>query len=283
MATFRPKVAPGGCPTWTCRPWWLTSRASCGWLASEPGAHHADSRLAEAGSRRHRAVFALACHGVLQRHPPLLGLVDTCDRSSWPGLVSRGVSVGATFINLLFWLLGFPRMSTTGLTAQAQVQPPCRRAARHPGAGLGMRDRTGHGAVAPVAAVPACHHRPRWRLFRGTDLCRSVCIGADLERPAALMQSGHHGVVAGHAGCTQSHAAADPEQSRQHGAGRLVRAGIGLAGERVAAASLLADYSTLGVGFWLVSRHLRRLDPGCGTTTPGSAGASGRPCCGCSP
>ncbi len=30
-----------------------------------------------------------------------------------------GVSVGATLINLIFWLLGFLRMSTTGLTAQA--------------------------------------------------------------------------------------------------------------------------------------------------------------------
>jgi MATE family multidrug resistance protein len=35
--------------------------------------------------------------------------------------------------------------------------------------------------------------------------------------------------------------------------------GLGWQVKGVAAASLLADYSTLGVGFWLVSRHLRRL------------------------
>jgi MATE family multidrug resistance protein len=52
---------------------------------------------------------------------PLLRLVDTWVighlGQAW---FLGGVSVGATFINLLFWLLGFLRMSTTGLTAQAQ-------------------------------------------------------------------------------------------------------------------------------------------------------------------
>ena len=51
---------------------------------------------------------------------PLLGLVDTWVighlGQAW---FLGGVSVGATLINLIFWLLGFLRMSTTGLTAQA--------------------------------------------------------------------------------------------------------------------------------------------------------------------
>ena len=37
--------------------------------------------------------------------------------------------------------------------------------------------------------------------------------------------------------------------------------GLGWQVKGVAAASLLADYSALGVGLWLVSRHLRRLSP----------------------
>lgn len=71
---------------------------------------------------RHRAVFALALPMVFSNvTTPLLGLVDTWVighlGEAW---FLGGVSVGATLINLLFWLLGFLRMSTTGLTAQAQ-------------------------------------------------------------------------------------------------------------------------------------------------------------------
>lgn len=70
---------------------------------------------------RHRAVFALALPMVFSNiTTPLLGLVDTWVighlGQAW---FLGGVSVGATLINLIFWLLGFLRMSTTGLTAQA--------------------------------------------------------------------------------------------------------------------------------------------------------------------
>lgn len=70
---------------------------------------------------RHRQVFALALPMVLSNITvPLLGLVDTVvighlDKAYYLG----GVAVGATIISLIFWLLGFLRMSTTGLTAQA--------------------------------------------------------------------------------------------------------------------------------------------------------------------
>lgn len=70
---------------------------------------------------RHRQVFVLALPMVLSNITvPLLGLVDTIvighlDHSYYLG----GVAVGATIISLIFWLLGFLRMSTTGLAAQA--------------------------------------------------------------------------------------------------------------------------------------------------------------------
>ena len=70
---------------------------------------------------RHRQVFALALPMVLSNITvPLLGLVDTIvighlDHAYY----LAGVAVGATIISLIFWLLGFLRMSTTGLTAQA--------------------------------------------------------------------------------------------------------------------------------------------------------------------
>ncbi|WP_298721764.1 MATE family efflux transporter DinF [uncultured Oceanisphaera sp.] len=70
---------------------------------------------------RHRQVFALALPMVLSNITvPLLGLVDTIvighlEHAYYLG----GVAVGATIISLIFWLLGFLRMSTTGLAAQA--------------------------------------------------------------------------------------------------------------------------------------------------------------------
>lgn len=69
----------------------------------------------------HRQVFALALPMVLSNITvPLLGLVDTIvighlEQAYYLG----GVAVGATIISLIFWLLGFLRMSTTGLAAQA--------------------------------------------------------------------------------------------------------------------------------------------------------------------
>ncbi|AEY00430.1 DNA-damage-inducible protein F [Oceanimonas sp. GK1] len=72
-------------------------------------------------AERHRRVFALAMPMVLSNITvPLLGLVDTMvighlEQAYYLG----GVAVGATIISLLFFLLGFLRMSTTGLTAQA--------------------------------------------------------------------------------------------------------------------------------------------------------------------
>ena len=70
---------------------------------------------------RHRQVFVLALPMVLSNITvPLLGLVDTIvighlEHAYYLG----GVAVGATIISLIFWLLGFLRMSTTGLAAQA--------------------------------------------------------------------------------------------------------------------------------------------------------------------
>lgn len=70
---------------------------------------------------RHRQVFALALPMVLSNITvPLLGLVDTIVIGHLEhAYYLAGVAVGATIISLIFWLLGFLRMSTTGLTAQA--------------------------------------------------------------------------------------------------------------------------------------------------------------------
>nr|WP_281422917.1 MATE family efflux transporter DinF [Thaumasiovibrio subtropicus] len=69
----------------------------------------------------HRQVFVLALPMVLSNITvPLLGLVDAAVighlEHSW---YLGGVAVGGTMISVTFWLLGFLRMATTGLSAQA--------------------------------------------------------------------------------------------------------------------------------------------------------------------
>ena len=69
----------------------------------------------------HKQVLLLAIPMVLSNITvPLLGLVDSAVighlQHSW---YLGGVSLGSTVISVSFWLLGFLRMSTTGLTAQS--------------------------------------------------------------------------------------------------------------------------------------------------------------------
>ncbi|WP_063659939.1 MATE family efflux transporter DinF [Aliivibrio fischeri] len=69
----------------------------------------------------HRQVLALAIPMVLSNITiPLLGLIDAAVighlEHAW---YLGGVAVGGTMISVTFWLLGFLRMATTGLTAQA--------------------------------------------------------------------------------------------------------------------------------------------------------------------
>ena len=72
-------------------------------------------------SQKHHQLWALALPMVLSNITvPLLGLVDTAvighlSEAYYLG----GVALGSTLITLIIWLLGFLRMATTGLTAQA--------------------------------------------------------------------------------------------------------------------------------------------------------------------
>ncbi len=70
----------------------------------------------------HQRILALAIPMVLSNITvPLLGLVDAAvvghlEHSYYLG----GVALGSTMISMIFWLFGFLRMSTTGLSAQAK-------------------------------------------------------------------------------------------------------------------------------------------------------------------
>ena len=211
--------------------------------------------------RRHRAVFALALPMVFSNvTTPLLGLVDTWVighlGQAW---FLGGVSVGATLINLLFWLLGFLRMSTTGLTAQAQgaasVEGQLDTLARALGlaVGLGLAMLL---LVLPFlpAIIGLSGGSPEVQVYAGdyvsvriwsapAALCNLVIMGwllgmQDARSPMLLLILSNLVNMVLDAWFVL-------------GLGWQVRGG--------AAASLLADYCSLGVGLWLVSRRLRHL------------------------
>ncbi|WP_354623172.1 MATE family efflux transporter [Psychromonas sp. MME2] len=69
----------------------------------------------------HKKIFAIALPMMLSNiSVPLLGLVDTMVIGHLPeSYYLAGVAVGSMIVTLLFWILVFLRMSTTGLVAQA--------------------------------------------------------------------------------------------------------------------------------------------------------------------
>ncbi len=69
----------------------------------------------------HQRIFAIALPMMLSNiSVPLLGLVDTAVIGHLPeSYYLAGVAVGSMVVTLLFWILVFLRMSTTGLVAQA--------------------------------------------------------------------------------------------------------------------------------------------------------------------
>ena len=74
--------------------------------------------------QQHRRLWSLAIPIIISNiSVPLIGLIDT----AMIGHLSAayylgGVALGSTIISMMAWLLGFLRMSTTGLTAQANGQ-----------------------------------------------------------------------------------------------------------------------------------------------------------------
>ncbi|MFG0873719.1 MATE family efflux transporter [Aeromonas media] len=211
--------------------------------------------------RRHRAVFALALPMVFSNvTTPLLGLVDTWVighlGQAW---FLGGVSVGATLINLLFWLLGFLRMSTTGLTAQAQgaasVEGQLDTLARALGLAVGL----GLALLLLVlpflpAIIGLSGGSPEVQVYAGDYV--SVRIWS---APAALCNLVIMGWLLGMQDARSPMLLLILSNLVNMVLDAWFVLGLGWQVRGVATASLLADYCSLGVGLWLVSRRLRHL------------------------
>ncbi|MFM4830813.1 MATE family efflux transporter DinF [Aeromonas rivipollensis] len=211
--------------------------------------------------RRHSAVFALALPMVFSNvTTPLLGLVDTWVighlGQAW---FLGGVSVGATLINLLFWLLGFLRMSTTGLTAQAQGAASAEGQLDTLARALGLAVGLGLALLLLVlpflpAIIGLSGGSPEVQVYAGDYV--SVRIWS---APAALCNLVIMGWLLGMQDARSPMLLLILSNLVNMVLDAWFVLGLGWQVRGVAAASLLADYSSLGVGLWLVSRRLRHL------------------------
>ena len=211
--------------------------------------------------RRHRAVFALALPMVFSNvTTPLLGLVDTWVighlGQAW---FLGGVSVGATLINLLFWLLGFLRMSTTGLTAQAQGAASAEGQLDTLARALGLAVGLGLALLLLVlpflpAIIGLSGGSPEVQVYAGDYV--SVRIWS---APAALCNLVIMGWLLGMQDARSPMLLLILSNLVNMVLDAWFVLGLGWQVRGVAAASLLADYCSLGVGLWLVSRRRRQL------------------------
>ena len=199
---------------------------------------------------------------------PLLGLVDTWVIGHLARPTFGGVSVQATFlINLCCsgCLASCACPPQAGPPPGLRVQPMPKGSLTPWRGPLGLAIGLGMALLLLLLLFLPGHHCPRWRLFRRgqTHAGQYGVLGAGLSAPAALCNLVSHGVVAPAAGCTQSHAAADPGQSLSTWCWMPGSAGIGLAGERGGPhLPLLADYSSFQGGFSGEPASALTSDPG---------------------
>ncbi|MFQ1761013.1 MATE family efflux transporter DinF [Aeromonas veronii] len=212
---------------------------------------------------RHRAVFALALPMVFSNITiPLLGLVDTWVighlGQAW---FLGGVSVGATLINLIFWLLGFLRMSTTGLTAQAHGAADGRAQLDTLLRALGLAIALGLALLLLLfpllpRLIALSGGSPEVQLYAGQYVAVRIW-----SAPAALCNLVIMGWLLGMQDARSPMVMLILTNLVNMALDALFVLGLGWQVRGVAAASVMADYCALAVGIWLVRRQLGQLAP----------------------
>ncbi|HHQ4644377.1 TPA: MATE family efflux transporter DinF [Aeromonas veronii] len=212
---------------------------------------------------RHRAVFALALPMVFSNiTTPLLGLVDTWVighlGQAW---FLGGVSVGATLINLIFWLLGFLRMSTTGLTAQAYGAADGRAQLDTLLRALGLAIALGLALLLLLfpllpRLIALSGGSPEVQLYAGQYVAVRIW-----SAPAALCNLVVMGWLLGMQDARSPMVMLILTNLVNMALDALFVLGLGWQVRGVAAASVMADYCALAVGIWLVRRQLGQLAP----------------------
>ncbi|MFY0991752.1 MATE family efflux transporter [Halomonas sp. C05BenzN] len=222
------------------------------------------SSLSEArrpGAARQR-IWALAWPIILSNITvPLLGLVDTAVVGHLPdSRYLAAVTLGATLFSFLYWGFGFLRMGTTGLTSQAVGRENDSEVRNLLGQSLLLA--AGIGAMLILLSRPLIA-LGLW-LLDGSEVATALAAEYAqiriLSAPAVLANYAILGWFLGQQNSRVTLAILVLTNGVNIALDLLFVVGLGMTSDGVAWATVIADYTALAFGLWLVSRQLRWLE-----------------------
>lgn len=191
---------------------------------------------------------------------PLLGLVDTAVVGHLPdSRYLAGVTLGATLFSFLYWGFGFLRMGTTGLTAQAVGRESDSEVRNLLGQSLLLA--VGIGILLILFSNPLI--TLGLRLLDGSEI--ATLLAADyaniriLSAPAVLANYAILGWFLGQQNSRVTLAILVLTNSVNIALDLLFVVGLGMTVDGVAWATVIADYTALAFGAWLVRQQLKLL------------------------
>ncbi|MEQ5800739.1 MATE family efflux transporter [Halomonas sp. H10-9-1] len=191
---------------------------------------------------------------------PLLGLVDTAVVGHLPdSRYLAAVTLGATLFSFLYWGFGFLRMGTTGLTSQAVGRE----------SDTDVRNLLGQSLLlaAGIGAALILLSRPLialglW-LLDGSEVATALAAEYAeiriLSAPAVLANYAILGWFLGQQNARVTLAILVLTNGVNIALDLLFVVGLGMTSDGVAWATVIADYTALAFGLWLVSRQFRLL------------------------
>ncbi|WP_444679192.1 MATE family efflux transporter [Halomonas sp. E19] len=192
---------------------------------------------------------------------PLLGLVDTAVVGHLPdSRYLAAVTLGATLFSFLYWGFGFLRMGTTGLTSQAVGRENDSEVRHLLGQSLLL--------AAAIGTLLILFSQPLislglW-LLGGSEAASALAAEYAqiriLSAPAVLANYAILGWFLGQQNSRVTLAILVLTNSVNIVLDLLFVVGLGMTSDGVAWATVIADYTALAFGGWLVSRRLRRLE-----------------------
>jgi len=217
------------------------------------------SRPTSAAARRR--IWILAWPIILSNITvPLLGLVDTAVVGHLPdSRYLAGVTLGATLFSFLYWGFGFLRMGTTGLTAQAVGRESDNDVRNLLGQSLLLAAGIGAGLILlsnPLISLGLL-------LLDGSEVATALAAEYAqiriLSAPAVLANYAILGWFLGQQNSRVTLAILVLTNSVNIVLDVLFVFGFGMTVDGVAWATVIADYTALAFGTWLVRRQLKLL------------------------
>nr|WP_300999803.1 MATE family efflux transporter [Halomonas sp.] len=191
---------------------------------------------------------------------PLLGLVDTAVVGHLPdSRYLAGVTLGATLFSFLYWGFGFLRMGTTGLTSQAVGRESDSEVRNLLGQSLLLA--VGIGTLLILFSQPLIG-LGLW-LLDGSEVATAIAAEYAqiriLSAPAVLANYAILGWFLGQQNSRVTLAILVLTNSVNIALDLLFVVGLGMTSDGVAWATVIADYTALAFGTWLVLRQLKLL------------------------